>query len=71
MRDTAFSSAASETLEYERSTGVGSVRNGSRAILAQQPFRLLAILLREPGSVVTREDLQRELWRMALSSISS
>ena len=37
-------------------------RNGSRAVLAQQPFRLLLVLIREPGNVVTREDLQRELW---------
>ena len=37
-------------------------RNGSRAVLAQQPFRLLLVLIREPGTVVTREDLQHELW---------
>ena len=36
--------------------------NGSRVVLAQQPFHLLVALIREPGIVVTREDLQRELW---------
>jgi Tol biopolymer transport system component/DNA-binding winged helix-turn-helix (wHTH) protein len=37
-------------------------RNGTRVVLAQQPFRLLVALIREPGIVLTREDLQRELW---------
>ena len=37
-------------------------QNGSRVLLADQPFRLLAILIRERGSLVTREDLRRELW---------
>ena len=36
--------------------------NGSRLLLADQPFRLLAILIRERGTLVTREDLRRELW---------
>ena len=37
-------------------------RNGSRLLLPYQPFRLLAILIRARGTLVTREDLQRELW---------
>ena len=37
-------------------------RNGSRVVLAQQPFQLLVTLIREPGGVVTREHLQQELW---------
>ena len=37
-------------------------RNGSRVLLPDQPFRLLAILIRERGGLVTREDLRRELW---------
>src|SRR5687767_5680444 len=36
--------------------------HGNRLLLPDQPFRLLAILLRERGSLVTREDLRRELW---------
>lgn len=37
-------------------------QNGSRLILAEQPFRLLAILIRERGALVTRDALRRELW---------
>jgi DNA-binding winged helix-turn-helix (wHTH) protein len=37
-------------------------RDGSRLTLAHQPFRLLLILISEPGAVVTREHLRRELW---------
>ncbi len=36
--------------------------HGNRLLLPDQPFRLLTILLRERGSLVTREDLRRELW---------
>jgi len=36
--------------------------DGGRAILAEQPFRTLAILLSARGALVTREALQRELW---------
>ena len=35
---------------------------GARVILPEQPFRLLAILIRERGALVTRDDLRRELW---------
>jgi Tol biopolymer transport system component/DNA-binding winged helix-turn-helix (wHTH) protein len=37
-------------------------QNGSRVLLPDQPFRLLAILIRERGALLTREDLRRELW---------
>ena len=37
-------------------------RNGSRVLLPDQPFRLLAILIRQRGALVTRDDLRRELW---------
>jgi Tol biopolymer transport system component/DNA-binding winged helix-turn-helix (wHTH) protein len=36
--------------------------NGQRVVLADQPFRLLTLLIRERGQVVGREDLRRELW---------
>lgn len=36
--------------------------NGQRVVLADQPFRLLGLLIRERGQVVSREDLRRELW---------
>jgi TolB-like protein/DNA-binding winged helix-turn-helix (wHTH) protein len=35
---------------------------GDRTLLADQPFRLLAMLVRQPGVLVTRDDLRRELW---------
>src|SRR5688500_12148335 len=38
-------------------------KNGSRLLLPVQPFRILALLVRSPGTLVTRDDLRRELWR--------
>lgn len=35
---------------------------GIRVKLQSQPFKLLAILLEHAGEVVTREDLQRQIW---------
>jgi Tol biopolymer transport system component/DNA-binding winged helix-turn-helix (wHTH) protein len=35
---------------------------GLRLRLTGQPFQVLAILLEQPGSVVTREELQKRLW---------
>src|SRR5262245_20885669 len=35
---------------------------GLRLKLTGQPFQVLAILLERPGTVVTREDLQKRLW---------
>src|SRR5262249_44417870 len=35
---------------------------GLRLKLSGQPFQVLAILLEQPGTVVTREELQRRLW---------
>lgn len=37
-------------------------RNGSRVKLQEQPFQVLALLLEHPGSVVSREELQKRLW---------
>ena len=36
--------------------------SGQRVVLADQPFRLLTLLIREHGQVVSRDDLRRELW---------
>ena len=36
--------------------------NGSRLLLPVQPFRILALLVRSPGTLVTRDELRRELW---------
>jgi DNA-binding winged helix-turn-helix (wHTH) protein len=38
-------------------------KNGSRLLLPVQPFRILALLVRLPGTLVTRDELRRELWR--------
>lgn len=40
-------------------------RSGVRIRLQEQPFKLLAALLEEPGQVVSRETLQQELWGTA------
>jgi DNA-binding winged helix-turn-helix (wHTH) protein/Tol biopolymer transport system component len=37
-------------------------RSGVRVRLQSQPFKLLAALLKRPGEVVTREELQQQLW---------
>ena len=37
--------------------------NGRRRLLPEQPFRILTLLVRSPGTLVTREELRRELWR--------
>jgi len=37
-------------------------RGGDRIILPDQLLRILALLLRQPGNLVAREDLRRELW---------
>jgi Tol biopolymer transport system component/DNA-binding winged helix-turn-helix (wHTH) protein len=38
-------------------------QNGSRVLLPDQLFRVLALLIRRSGSLVTREELRQELWR--------
>ena len=37
-------------------------RSGARVKLQEQPFQILALLLERPGEVVTREELQTQLW---------
>jgi DNA-binding winged helix-turn-helix (wHTH) protein/predicted RNA methylase len=37
-------------------------KSGTRLLLPEQPFRILRLLVREPGTLVTRDDLRRELW---------
>lgn len=37
-------------------------KQDQRIILPDQPFRILAILLRRAGTLVTRDELRRELW---------
>lgn len=37
-------------------------KNGIKVKMADQPFHLLAMLLERPGEVVTRQELEQELW---------
>lgn len=37
-------------------------QNGTRVLLPDQLFRVLALLVRESGALVTREELRHELW---------
>jgi len=37
-------------------------KHGVRLKVQDQPFRVLRILLEHPGEVVTREELQRQIW---------
>jgi TolB-like protein/DNA-binding winged helix-turn-helix (wHTH) protein/tetratricopeptide (TPR) repeat protein len=38
------------------------LKNGRKIRLQDQPFQILAMLLEQPGGVVTREELRRRLW---------
>jgi Tol biopolymer transport system component/DNA-binding winged helix-turn-helix (wHTH) protein len=50
--------------EFELDLSSGELwKNGTgRVPLPDQPFRMLAVLIRRPGTLVTRDDLRRELW---------
>jgi DNA-binding winged helix-turn-helix (wHTH) protein/Flp pilus assembly protein TadD len=37
-------------------------KSGARVPLQHKPFRILELLLRQPGSLVTRQELAKELW---------
>ena len=48
---------------YELDLAARELRKGGiRIKLQEQPFQVLAMLLERPGTVVTREDLQKKLW---------
>jgi Tol biopolymer transport system component/DNA-binding winged helix-turn-helix (wHTH) protein len=49
--------------DFELDLQSGEIRrNGSRMLLPEQPFRILALLVRRPGELVTRDELRYELW---------
>ena len=49
--------------EFEIDPRAGELWRGARKVRCQrQPFRVLCALLERPGEVVTREQLQREIW---------
>jgi DNA-binding winged helix-turn-helix (wHTH) protein len=48
---------------FEVDLRAGELRkNGLKMKLQEQPFQVLALLLRHPGEVVTREELQKAVW---------
>lgn len=48
---------------YELDLRAGELRkDGIRIRLQEQPLQVLALLLRQPGETVTREEIQREIW---------
>ena len=48
---------------FELDLGTGELWRNSEAVhLQQQPARLLVFLVRQPGRLVTREELRRHLW---------
>jgi TolB-like protein/DNA-binding winged helix-turn-helix (wHTH) protein len=48
---------------FELDLRTGELRKSGKLIrLAPQPFRLLALLASRPGQLVTREEIQREIW---------
>jgi DNA-binding response OmpR family regulator len=46
-------------------------KNGIKVKLGGQPFEMLAVLLNRPGQLVTREELQKEIWPRILLWIST
>ena len=48
---------------YEADLATGELRrDGNKVPLQDKPFQILALLLRRPGELVTREELRSELW---------
>src|ERR1022692_1585518 len=63
METPASSSRRVYTGLFEIDFGSGEVhKEGRKVPLQEQPFRVLAILLERPGEVVTREQLQAQVW---------
>jgi DNA-binding winged helix-turn-helix (wHTH) protein len=49
--------------EFELDSDSSGLRRCGREVRLQpQPMKLLALLLRNPGAIVTREDIRAELW---------
>ena len=49
---------------FEVDLQAGELRkHGTRVRLQEQPFHILAMLLNQPGELVSREELHRKLWR--------
>jgi DNA-binding winged-HTH domains len=49
--------------EFELAVDAGELRRNNRRLKLQpQPFKLLLLLVRRAGSLVTRDEIRRELW---------
>lgn len=49
--------------EFELDVDAAELRRAGRLVRIQpQPFKLLALLVRRSGTIVTREDIRAELW---------
>lgn len=49
--------------EFELSAEAGELRrNGGKLKLQPQPFKLLVLLVRRSGALVTRDEIRQELW---------
>ena len=63
MKTPASSSRRVRSGLFEIDLSSGEVhKSGRKVALQEQPFRVLAMLLEHPGTVVTREELQSRLW---------
>jgi Tol biopolymer transport system component/DNA-binding winged helix-turn-helix (wHTH) protein len=51
-----------EDLRLDLRSGELWKRDGERVLLSDQPLKVLSILVRRRGSLVTRDELRRELW---------
>lgn len=48
---------------FEADLATGELRKqGLRVAIQEQPFQVLAVLLEQPGALVTREELRRRIW---------
>ena len=63
MRDVATGPQVVRFGVFELDLRAGELRKkGLRLRLQEQPLQVLALLLQQPGEVVTREELRQKLW---------
>jgi len=63
MKNFSRSRRVVRTGAIEVDLGAGELRkDGRRVQLQEQPFQILALLVRHPGKVVTREEILQKLW---------
>src|SRR5262245_3147558 len=64
MADVTFELQIIRFADFELDLGSGELRKsgGAPVLLAEQPFRILATLIRQSGNLVTRDELRRALW---------